>query len=110
MKPTAPLDPVLELHDADGDLLASNDNWKDTQETEIEATGLAPTNDAESALLQTLPSGAYTAIVRGAGDTTGVGLVEVYNLATRSNELAGFAWSRFRPLVRGMRLARFPRD
>ncbi|MDQ3414008.1 MAG: hypothetical protein M3480_03390 [Verrucomicrobiota bacterium] len=74
MKPTAPLDPVLELHDADGDLLASNDNWKDTQETEIEATGLAPTIDAESALLQTLPSGAYTAILRGAGDTTGGGV------------------------------------
>ncbi len=75
------LDPILELRDANGGLLASNDNWKETQETEIEATGLAPTNDAESAMLQTLPTGAYTAIVRGAGDTTGVGLVEVYNLA-----------------------------
>lgn len=75
------LDPSLELHDANGDLIASNDNWKETQQTEIEATGLAPTNDAESAMLQTLPTGAYTAIVRGVGDTTGVGLVEVYNLA-----------------------------
>ena len=75
------LDPVLELRNVNGDTLATNDNWKDTQEAEIDATGLAPTDDAESAMLQTLPSGAYTAIVRGAGDTTGVGLVEVYNLA-----------------------------
>jgi hypothetical protein len=52
-------DPTLELHSADGTVIASNDNWKDTQETEIEATGLAPSMDEESALLQTLPPGAY---------------------------------------------------
>jgi hypothetical protein len=74
------LDPVLELHDSNGAVLTTNDNWKDTQETEIEATGLAPGNDSESAILQTLAPGAYTAIVRGVDDTTGVGLVEVYNL------------------------------
>jgi hypothetical protein len=74
------LDPLLELHDSNGAILTTNDNWKDTQETEIEATGLAPNNDSESAILQTLAPGAYTAIVRGADDTTGVGLVEVYNL------------------------------
>ena len=61
-------------------LIASNDDWKDTQEAEIDATGLAPTNDNEAAILQNLASGAYTAIVRGIEDTTGVGLVEVYNL------------------------------
>ena len=55
------LDPVLELRNVNGDILATNDNWKDTQEAEIDATGLAPTDDAESAMLQTLPSGAYTA-------------------------------------------------
>ncbi|MDQ3413731.1 MAG: right-handed parallel beta-helix repeat-containing protein, partial [Verrucomicrobiota bacterium] len=74
------LDPVLELRDANGALLTENNNWKDTQEAEITATGLMPTDDAESAILQTLAPGGYTAIVRGAADTTGVGLVEVYHL------------------------------
>ena len=58
----------------------TNDDWKETQQTEIEATGLAPSDDRESAILSTLAPGAYTAIVRGALDTTGVGLVEVYHL------------------------------
>ncbi len=75
------LDPLLELHDSNGATLTTNDNWKDTQQTEIEATGLPPTDDNESAILQTLAPGAYTAILRGVIDTTGVGLVEVYNLA-----------------------------
>ncbi|MBA3544458.1 MAG: hypothetical protein H0T83_08475, partial [Chthoniobacterales bacterium] len=74
------LDPLLELHDSNGATLTTNDNWKDTQQTEIEATGLPPTDDNESAILQTLAPGAYTAILRGVNDTTGVGLVEVYNL------------------------------
>ncbi len=73
-------DPTLELHDANGALIRSNDNWKETQQTDIEATGLQPTNDLESAIFQTLAPGAYTAIVGGKGDLTGVGLVEVYRL------------------------------
>ena len=73
-------DPFLELHDANGALIVSNDNWKDTQQAEIEATGLAPSNDLESAIVGTLPLGNYTAIVRGVNDTTGVALVEVYGL------------------------------
>ncbi|PYV62167.1 MAG: hypothetical protein DMG97_41090 [Acidobacteria bacterium] len=73
-------DPTLELHDPNGTLLASNDNWKDTQQTEIQATGLAPTNDAECAIMQTLAPGNYTAIVRGKNNTIGVALVEVYGL------------------------------
>lgn len=73
-------DPVLELHDGQGTILATNDNWKDTQESEIEATGLAPSDDLESAILQSLAPGAYTAIVSGKNETTGVGLVEAYNL------------------------------
>jgi len=78
---TDPLaDPSLELHDGDGALLASNDNWRDTQEPEIEATGLAPTDDREAAILQALPAGLYTAIVRGVDQTSGVALVEVYDL------------------------------
>ena len=78
---TDPLaDPTLELYDSNGVLLAANDNWKDTQKAEIEATGIPPTNDAEAAIVRTFVPGGYTAIVRGKNDTTGVGLVEAYNL------------------------------
>lgn len=73
-------DPTLELHDADGVLVASNDNWRDSKETEIEASGLSPTYDRESAILAKLSAGAYTAILRGKDNATGVGLVEAYNL------------------------------
>jgi hypothetical protein len=73
-------DPVLELHDGFGVTTATNDNWKDTQQAEIAATGLQPSQDAESAILTNLLPGAYTAIVRGNNDTTGVALVEVYEL------------------------------
>src|SRR5207247_11016521 len=78
--PGALQDPSLELHDSTGAIIASNDNWRDTQESEIEATGLAPTDDRESAIVATITPGNYTAIVRGTNDTTGVGLVEVYNI------------------------------
>ena len=73
-------DPTLELHDSSGALVVANDNWKDSQQAEIQATGLAPTDDAESALVALLQPGAYTAIVRGKDDTTGVALVELYSL------------------------------
>jgi hypothetical protein len=73
-------DPTLELHNGSGALLASNDNWKDTQQSAIMATGKAPPNDLESAILSTLAPGNYTAIVRGKNNTTGIGLVEVYDL------------------------------
>jgi PKD repeat protein len=73
-------DPTLELHDSNGALIASNDNWADTQETEIEATGLAPTNPLESAIVWTVTPGNYTAIVTGEGGTVGIGLVEVYKI------------------------------
>ena len=73
-------DPTLELYDGSGNTLTTNDDWKETQQTEIEATGLAPSDDRESAILSTLAPGAYTAIVRGALNTTGVGLVEIYRL------------------------------
>jgi hypothetical protein len=78
--PNALQDPTLELHDGNGGLLASNDDWRATQQTAIEATGLAPSNIKESAILAPLSPGSYTAIVRGAGNTTGVALVEVYKL------------------------------
>ena len=73
-------DPVLELHGPDGSLIMSNDNWKDMQQSDIEATGIPPTNDAESALIATLSPGGYTAIVSGKNNTSGVGLVEGYDL------------------------------
>ena len=82
-------DPTLELHDGTGALIASNDNWQHTiiggiiisdQVHDIMASGHAPTDPRESAIIATLPPGNYTAIVRGVNNTTGVGLVEVYDL------------------------------
>jgi len=73
-------DPALELHDANGALVVGNDNWRDTQQAELQASGVAPTNDREAAILRTLPPGSYTAIVRGVNNQTGVALVEVYLL------------------------------
>jgi hypothetical protein len=72
-------DPTLELHDGNGAQFASNDDWRSDQQAEISAT-LPPPNDAESAIVTTLQPGNYTAVVRGANGTTGVGLVEVYHL------------------------------
>jgi hypothetical protein len=73
-------DPTLELHSGNGSLITSNDNWKDTQQAAITATGKAPPNNLESAILSTLAPGKYTAIVRGKNNTTGVALVEAYDL------------------------------
>jgi hypothetical protein len=73
-------DPMLELYNNDGMIIASNDNWQSDQEAEIEATSLAPTDPAESASLNTLEPGAYTAVVRGVNATTGVAMVEAYQL------------------------------
>jgi hypothetical protein len=73
--------PTLELHDGTGALIASNDDWVSSpQKQEISDSTIAPTNDKESAIVATLPDGNYTAIVAGAGGTSGVGLVEVYDL------------------------------
>jgi hypothetical protein len=72
-------DTTLELHKADGSTVF-NDNWRDSQEAEIIATTIPPTNNFESAIVATLPPGGHTAIVRGKGGSTGVGLVEVYDL------------------------------
>ncbi|MFL6541633.1 MAG: sialidase family protein [Chthoniobacterales bacterium] len=77
----APLqDPTLELHDVNGTALLFNDNWKDNQQAEIQATGLAPTDSRESAMLALLPPGNYTALVRGKNNSTGLALVESYNV------------------------------
>jgi hypothetical protein len=73
-------DPTLELHDKDGVIIATNDDWRTDQEADIMATTIPPTDDAESAILATLTPDAYTAIVRGKDNTTGVALVEAYQL------------------------------
>jgi hypothetical protein len=73
-------DPVLELHGPAGFVTIINDNWRDTQPLAIQATGIPPTNDFESAIVASLDPGAYTAIVRGKNNTSGVALIEVYDL------------------------------
>lgn len=94
---TNPLaDPVLELRAGDGTLISMNDNWRDTQEAEITASGLQPSNDLESAIIETLDPGSYTAIVSGKNDVTGVGLVEGYDLdAAAESELANISTRGF---------------
>ena len=87
--PDALANPTLELYDRTGALIASNNNWVTTiiggiitsnQVHEIQASGYAPGNPFESAIIADLPAGNYTAIVRGVNNTTGVALVEVYDL------------------------------
>jgi arylsulfate sulfotransferase len=74
-------DPTLTIYDSSGSVIASNDNWQDsTTATLVQKNGLAPPNPSESALVLHLPAGAYTAIVRGVNDGTGVGLAEVYTI------------------------------
>jgi cytochrome c peroxidase len=73
-------DPMLELRKADGALLAQNDNWKDSQRALIEATPYAPGDDREPVLIATLDPGAYTAILSGKNQTTGLALLEIYDL------------------------------
>jgi hypothetical protein len=87
--PDALADPTLELYDGTGALIGSNNTWLHTiiggiitsnQVGEIQASGHAPGDPRESAIIADLPAGNYTAIVRGVNNLTGVALVEVYNL------------------------------
>jgi hypothetical protein len=73
-------DPYLSLHDGNGTVVYTNNNWKDTQQAAIQATGKAPPNELESALIVTVAAGNYTAILEGIGFGTGIGLLEVYKL------------------------------
>jgi hypothetical protein len=91
--PGALANPTLELHDSTGALIASNDNWKTTvmggiitsdQVADIQASTLAPSNDAESALIGTLSPGGYTAQVRGVNNSTGIGVAEAFDLSIGS--------------------------
>jgi hypothetical protein len=86
--------PALDLHD--GNTVISNDDWRSDQEAEIQATGLAPQNDLESAIVRTLAPGSYTAVMRGANGSTGIGLVEVYDLTPNSLSLLANISSRGR--------------
>jgi len=73
-------DPYLSLHDGNGNVLYTNNNWKDTQQAAIQATGKAPPNELESAIVVTVAAGNYTATLSGIGFGTGIGLLEVYKL------------------------------
>jgi hypothetical protein len=73
-------DPVVTLVDSNANVVQTNDNWKNTQQAAIQATGLAPPNDLEAAILAPVAAGNYTAILSGNGGGTGIGLVEVYKL------------------------------
>jgi sugar lactone lactonase YvrE len=78
--PNVLADPFLDLRDANGNQISTNDNWKSTQQAQIQATGYAPPNNAEAAILTTLTPGNYTAILSGVGNTSGNAIVEVYAL------------------------------
>jgi len=90
-------DPVLELHGPNGSLIASNDNWKESpQRAQIEGTVFQPTDDRESVILATLAPGAYTGILRGVGQTTGIGVIEVYdNNQAADSDLANMSTRGF---------------
>jgi hypothetical protein len=98
-------DPVLELHDGTGAIIASNDNWRSTQiggllssdqSIDIEASSLAPVNDAEAALIATLSPGVYTAVVHGANNGTGIAVVEGYDLdVDKASKLANISTRGF---------------
>jgi hypothetical protein len=79
------VDPTLALVNSNGQVLASNDNWKNTQQAQIQATGFAPPSDLESAIYAILPNGNYTALLAGKNDAIGVGLLEIYKVAVAVN-------------------------
>jgi hypothetical protein len=96
--PNVLADPTIELHDGNGALIGSNDNWQNTiiggiitqnQVQEIRNSGFPPRHPLESAIIANLPPGNYTAIVRGLNNSTGVGLVEVYDLSSGTNSILG---------------------
>ena len=83
--PNALANPTLDLRDGNGNTLVFNNDWRDTQEAAIQATGIPPTNNLESAMVVTLIPGSYTAVLAGACNITGVALVEVYELGLAGN-------------------------
>ncbi|HEX8076784.1 MAG TPA: Ig-like domain repeat protein, partial [Chthoniobacterales bacterium] len=104
------LDPVLQLRGSSGNLIFENDNWKDTQRTQIEGTPFQPTDDRESVIVTTLAPGAYTALLTGKNGTTGIGAVEIYdNNQSVDSELAnmstrGFVQTQDKVMIGGFTL------
>jgi len=85
-------DTYLELHDDKGSPALINDNWRSSQEAEIQQTGLAPTDDRESAIVKRLPAGNYTAIIKSNDGSSGIGVVELYDLSgTEPGELGNLS-------------------
>ena len=96
--PDALADPVLELHGPGAFVTITNDNWRDdpVQAALIQADGLAPSNDLESAIDAILPPGAYTGIMSGQNNSSGVGLIEVYDLSPSALSKLGNISTRLR--------------
>jgi hypothetical protein len=89
-------DPALDLYDEHGTLIATNDNWRSAEEASIQTTGLAPTNSKEAAIMAKLAPGSYTVVLRGVNESSGVGLVEVYDLdPTTGSRLANLSARAF---------------
>jgi Matrixin len=85
-------DPMLELHNSSGATIATNDNWQTgSQASQISSSGYAPNNSNEPALIATLAAGSYTVVVRGYNNSTGIGLVELYELDTLSSRLSNIS-------------------
>lgn len=94
--PDALADPMLEVHGPGAFAAITNDNWRDTNASAIQVTGIPPPNDLEPAIFATLDPGAYTAIITGKGNTSGVALVEVYDLSQEaSSKLANISTRAF---------------
>jgi hypothetical protein len=85
--PDALGDTTLELHGFNGLLLLANDNWRDTQESELIGTGIPPTDNLESAIVATVQPSQYTAVLAGKNNRQGVGLVELYDLSPSGSQL-----------------------
>ncbi|MFL6519117.1 MAG: alkaline phosphatase family protein [Chthoniobacterales bacterium] len=77
-------DPVIELHRSDGAIAATNNDWRDTQQTEIQMSGLAPTDDREAAIVASLDPGTYTVVLSGRDNLTGIGSIEAYDVEQAS--------------------------
>jgi hypothetical protein len=88
-------DTTLELHDSTGAIIATNDDWQDAANVQSIPAGLRPTNQFESAILTTLSRGAYTAVLRGYHNSTGIGLVEVYDTSIGSTQLGNISTRGF---------------
>jgi hypothetical protein len=85
-------DPVLEVYDSAGNLVADNDDWQSgTQAAQISASGMAPVSETESALIVTLPEGSYTAAVHGWENAQGIATVEAYELDSSSSRMVNIS-------------------